>query len=327
LINVITSTKNRIADNALDLIGNTPMVKLNHLHNEKNVKIFAKLEMFNPGSSVKDRIALSMVEDAERTGNLIPGKSTIIEPTSGNTGIGLALVAAIKGYPCIVILPDSMSVERRKVLDAFGAKVVLTPGEEGFKGAIEQAEKLLKTIPNSWSPMQINNMANPQVHYQQTGKEIWEDMSGDIDIFVCAVGTGGTLTGVAEFLKSQNPKVQIVAVEPFNSPLLSGGIPGKHKIQGLNAGFIAKTTNISIIDQVIKVKDEDAFETAIKLARMEGLFVGISSGAAAWGAVEVSKDPMNKGKKVVTLFPDTGERYLSTDLWRGSTNISENEKD
>jgi cysteine synthase A len=312
---MFTKTNNKIANSALDLIGNTPIVKLNNLSNEKSVEIFAKLEMFNPGSSVKDRIALSMIEDAERKGYLIPGKSTIIEPTSGNTGIGLAMVAATKGYTCIIIIPDSMSLERRKVLNAFGAKVVLTPGAEGFKGAIEETEKRMKRIANPWSPMQINNMANPLVHYQQTGKKIWDDMNGDLDIFVCSVGTGGTLTGVGEFLKSQNPKIKVVAVEPFNSALLSGGSPGQHKIQGLNAGFISKTTNVDIIDEVIKVKDEDAFQTTVKLSRKEGLFVGISSGAAAWGAMEVSKDPTNKGKKIVTIFPDTGERYLSTNLW------------
>jgi cysteine synthase A len=304
----------KIANNSLELIGNTPIVRLNQINGQGDAEVFAKLEMFNPSSSVKDRVALSMVEDAERKGLLTPGKSTIIEPTSGNTGIGLALISAVKGYSCIVVLPDSMSVERRKVVNVFGGKVVLTPGEEGFEGTIKRAMQLSEEIPHSWIPLQFENMANPSIHYV-TGEEIWEDMNGDIDLFVCGVGTGGTLSGIAECLKSKNPKIKVIAVEPEKSPLLSGGEPGRHKIQGLNAGFIANTTNINIIDEVITVKEEDAFETARLLGRKEGLFVGISSGAAAWAAYQVSKRRECKGKKIVTLFPDTGERYLSTELW------------
>jgi cysteine synthase A len=270
--------------------------------------------MFNPSSSVKDRVALSMVEDAEKRGLLIPGKSTIIEPTSGNTGIGLALVSAVKGYSCIVVIPDSMSIERRIIVSGFGAKVELTPGEEGFEGTIKRATELVDKIPHSWIPLQFDNLANPSIH-QITGKEIWEDMSGEIDFFVCGVGTGGTLSGIAEFLKSKNSKIKVIAVEPEKSPLLSGGEPGKHKIQGLNAGFIANTTNISVINEVITVKDEDAFQTARLLARKEGLLAGISSGAAAWATSQVSKRSESKGKNIVTVFPDTGERYLSTELW------------
>lgn len=308
-------SKKRIANNVLELIGNTPMVKLNRVIEDEATKIYAKLEMFNPSSSVKDRIALAMIEDAENKGYLIPQKSTIIEPTSGNTGIGLSLVGTVKGYSCIVILPDSMSLERRKILKAFGAEVILTPREEGFAATIKEAERLLKEVPNSWSPMQFNNMVNPVIHNQTTGKEIWDDTNGDLDIFVGGVGTGGTITGISEYLKSKNPAIKIVAVEPYNSALLSGMNPGPHKIQGMNAGFIANTTNIDLIDEVITVKDEDAFKTTAVLAKKEGLFVGISSGAAAWAAIEISKKPENKGKRIVTLFPDTGERYLSTELW------------
>lgn len=309
----LTSAK-KIARNVLELIGNTPMVQLNRIVDE-GTQIFAKLEMFNPTSSVKDRIALSMVEEAERTGELIPGKSTIIEPTSGNTGIGLAMVAAIKEYPCIVVLPDSMSIERQKIVKALGAQVIVTKGEDGFAGTIKEAQRLLEEIPYSWAPMQFDNMANPTIHYQATGQEIWEDTQGEIDIFVCGVGTGGTLTGISEYLKAKKQTIQVVAVEPANSALLSGGEPGRHRIQGLNAGFIASTTNVEIIDKVIVVQEAEAFETARLLAQKEGLFVGISSGAAAWGAIQVSKNPQNDGKKIVTLFPDTGERYLSTELW------------
>lgn len=311
---VETLPKHVIANSVLDLIGNTPMVKLNKL-TENHTEIYAKLEMFNPAASVKDRIALAMIEDAEKNGQLIPGKGTIIEATSGNTGIGLAMVAAAKDYSCICVMPDTMSLERRKILEAFGAEVFLTPGDAGFAGAIELAQRLLRKTPHSWMPLQTNNMLNPAAHFNTTGKEIWDATHGEVDIFVCTVGTGGTLTGIAEYLKSKNPEIKIVAVEPENSALLSGGKPGKHKIQGLNAGFTSIVTNVSIIDEVMTIKDEDAFETAKKLASQEGLFVGISSGAAAWAASEVSKKPENKGKKIVTLFPDTGERYLSTELW------------
>jgi cysteine synthase A len=313
-MDVLPTLSKKIANNALELIGNTPIVQLNRIIDEGDAEVFAKLEMLNPSSSVKDRVALAMVEDAEKKGLLIPGKSTIIEPSSGNTGIGLALVSAVKGYSCIVVLPDTMSVERRKIVSGFGAKVEITPGEEGFEGTINRAMKLVKEIPHSWIPLQFDNMANPSIH-RITGKEIWEDMRGDIDFFVCGIGTGGTLSGIAEFLKLKNSKIKVIAVEPEKSPLLSGGEPGRHKIQGLNAGFIANTTNIDIIDEIITVKDEDAFQTARLLARKEGLFVGISSGAAAWAASQVSKRRENKGKSIVTLFPDTGERYLSTELW------------
>jgi cysteine synthase A len=311
----LVPTKNRIAQSALELIGNTPMVKLNKLITEPSTNVFAKLEMFNPTSSIKDRIALSMVEKAEIEGLLIPGKSTIIEPTSGNTGIGLALVAAIKGYPCYVVLPDSMSIERRRILKAFGAKVILTPSSEGFAATISETEKLLKEIPFSWSPLQFNNMANPAIHNQTTGREIWKDTNGEVDIFVCGVGTGGTITGIAEYLKSKNPSIKVVAVEPENCALLSGGEPGIHKIQGLTAGFIASVTNVNLIDEIVTVKEEEAFKTSRRLAREEGLFVGMSSGAAAWAAILLSQKAENKNKNIVTLFPDTGERYLSTELW------------
>jgi len=308
-------TDDKIANNILELIGNTPMVRLNKVTENSEAEVIAKLEMFNPTSSVKDRVGIAMIEDAEKRGLLTPNKSTIIEPTSGNTGIGLALASSIKGYSCIIVMPDSMSIERRKILMAMGAKIVLTPGKEGFKGAIEKTEELLLKTPNSWSPMQFENSSNPLIHKETTGKEIWNDMGGDIDIFVCGLGTGGTLTGVAEYLKSKNKSIKIVAVEPLNCSLLSGGEAGLHKIQGLLGGFIAPTTNVNIIDDVIAVSDEDAFNMARRLTREEGLFVGISSGAAAYGALQIARKIENKGKRIVVLLPDTGERYLSSELW------------
>jgi cysteine synthase len=312
-----TTTDKKIAQNALDLIGNTPMVYLNKLNSHVKSEIAVKLEMFNPGSSVKDRVGLAMIEDAETKGLLIPGMSTIIEPTSGNTGIGLALAANLKGYSCIIVMPDSMSIERRKILKAFGAKVVLTPGSEGILGAAEKTEELLKEIPNSWAPMQFNNLANPDIHWNTTGREIWEDTNGDIDVFVCGVGTGGTLSGIAKYLKEKKPSIKVVAVEPKNSCILSGGEPGTHKIQGLNGGFIAETTDLSLIDEIITVRDEDAMEIARELPKKEGLFVGISSGAAVYAALKVAEkvETENNPKKVVALLPDTGERYLSSELW------------
>lgn len=312
---MIGSVSNKIANNVLDLIGQTPMVKLNNVTKNIKAEIVVKLEMFNPASSVKDRVGLAMIETAEQQGLIIPGKSIIIEPTSGNTGIGLALVSSLKGYSCVIVLPDSMSLERRKILKAFGAELVLTPGEEGYKGAIKKAESLLDEIPNSWAPMQFQNPANPTIHRETTGKEIWDDCNGNLDIFVCGVGTGGTLTGIAEYLKSKNPSVKIVAVEPIDSALLSGGEPGLHKIQGLNGGFIADTTNVKIIDEVLTVTNDDAIQMARMLTRHEGLFVGISSGANVWAAIQVGKNIENKGKRIVTLLPDTGERYLSSVLW------------
>jgi cysteine synthase A len=302
-----------IANTMLDLIGNTPLVKINKLSQNANSEVYAKLEMFNPASSIKDRIAKAMVEDAEEKGLIIPGISTIIEATSGNTGIGLAMVAAIKGYKCIIVLSDTMSLERRKTLLAFGAEIVLTPGQEGFQSVIKKTEELLIDTPFSWSPMQFNNEQNPHIHYSTTGKEIFRDTRGEIDILVCGLGTGGTITGIAKYLKQKNPNIKTIAVEPENCALLSGGSPGLHKIQGLNAGFIADTTDINFIDEAMTVTDEEAIEMTRNLAKNEGIFVGISSGAAAHVAIKVARETSNK--KIVVIFPDTGERYLSTEVW------------
>jgi cysteine synthase A len=315
MTSAITTGRAAIADSVLELIGHTPLVRLARFGADSEAELVAKLEMFNPASSVKDRIALDMVEDAERQGLIVPGRTTIIEPTSGNTGIGLALVARIKGYACTVVMPDSMSIERRHILRAFGAEIVLTPAVEGFQGTIGKVYELLEMLPDAWSPLQFDNPANPGIHRDTTGKEIWEGMAGRVDAFICGIGTGGTLSGVGEYLKALNPAVHIVAVEPEGCALLSGGSPGPHKIQGLNAGFIAKTTNTSIIDDVLVVSADHAMATARLLALKEGLFVGISSGAAAWGALQLAKRPEFAGKRIVTLFPDTGERYLSTELW------------
>ena len=305
----------KIYNNIIELIGNTPLIKLNNISKDLPGNIYAKLEMCNPMSSVKDRIALSMINNAEAEKLIEPGKSVIIEATSGNTGIGLGLVAKQMGYRTIVVLADTMSIERVKVLKAQGVEVVRTPGAEGFAAVIDKVKELLETIPNAWSPMQFDNMANPLAHYQTTGVEIWRDMEGSIDMFVTGLGTGGTISGVGRYLKEQNPLIKVVAVEPENCALLSGGEPGLHKIQGLNAGFIAKTTDVSLIDEAIIIQDQDAFTMARLLLRQEGIFGGISTGASLYGAIELAKRPENEGKNIITLFPSGGERYLSTPLW------------
>jgi len=305
----------KIYNNIIELIGNTPLIKLNNISKDLPGNIYAKLEMCNPMSSVKDRIALSMINNAEAEKLIEPDKSVIIEATSGNTGIGLGLVAKQMGYRTIVVLADTMSIERVKVLKAQGVEVVRTPGAEGFAAVIDKVKELLETIPNAWSPMQFDNMANPLAHYQTTGVEIWRDMEGSIDMFVTGLGTGGTISGVGRYLKEQNPLIKVVAVEPENCALLSGGEPGLHKIQGLNAGFIAKTTDVSLIDEAIIIQDQDAFTMARLLLRQEGIFGGISTGASLYGAIELAKRPENEGKNIITLFPSGGERYLSTPLW------------
>lgn len=306
----------KVYEKVTDLIGNTPLV---HLANyEKNraleAKILAKLEYFNPAGSVKDRIAKAMLDDAEQKGILKKG-AVIIEPTSGNTGIGLASVAAARGYRLILTMPETMSVERRNLLRAYGAELVLTEGAKGMKGAIEKAKELAANTPNSFIPGQFENQANPQAHRETTGPEIWRDTDGTVDIFVAGVGTGGTITGVGEYLKSQNPAVKVVAVEPATSPVLSKGTPGPHKIQGIGAGFVPDTLNTAVYDEIIPVENEDAFATGKAIAREEGVLVGISSGAAVFAATELAKRPENRSKKIVVLLPDTGDRYLSTPLF------------
>lgn len=300
----------------IDLVGNTPLLELVNYRtaNSLPAAIYAKLEYFNPAGSVKDRIAKAMVEDAEAQGLLVPG-STIIEPTSGNTGIGLSAVATAKGYRVLIVMPDSMSVERRTLMKAYGAELVLTPGAKGMKGAIAKADELAKEIPNSWIAGQFVNPANPAAHKATTGPEIWNDLEGKVDIFVAGVGTGGTITGVGEYLKSQNPDVKVVAVEPATSPVLSKGVAGSHKIQGIGAGFVPDVLNTGVYDEIIPVENEDAFVTGRAFARAEGILVGISSGAALWAATELAKRPENAGKNIVVLLPDTGDRYLSTALF------------
>ncbi len=299
-----------------DLIGNTPLLELSHYNRAQGLSstVIAKLEYYNPAGSVKDRIAKAMIEDAEEKG-LLNKDSVIIEPTSGNTGIGLASVAAARGYRIILTMPETMSVERRNLLKAYGAELVLTEGAKGMKGAIAKAQELAEETPNAFLPGQFTNPANPLVHKKTTGPEIWEDTDGKVDIFVSGVGTGGTISGAGEFLKSKNPNIKVVAVEPFDSPVLSEGKAGPHKIQGIGAGFVPDTLNTEIYDEVIKVKNEDAFETGRKLSKTEGLLTGISSGAAVWAATELAKRPENAGKVIVVLLPDTGERYLSTPLF------------
>ena len=306
----------KIYTSADQLIGKTPLLELTHLEKELGLeaKIVAKLEYFNPAGSVKDRIAKAMIEDAEEKGLLKPD-SVLIEPTSGNTGIGLASVAAAKGYRIIITMPETMSVERRQLMKAYGAELVLTEGAKGMKGAIAKAEELAKEIPNSFIPGQFVNPANPAVHRATTGPEIWEDTDGKVDFFVAGVGTGGTVTGTGEFLKSQNPDVKVVAVEPADSPVLSEGRAGSHKIQGIGAGFVPDVLNTKVYDEIIPVANEDAFATGRLIGRTEGVLVGISSGAATWAAVQLAKRPENKGKTIVVLLPDTGDRYLSTPLF------------
>ena len=306
----------KIYTSADQLIGRTPLLELTHIEAAEGLqaKILGKLEYFNPAGSVKDRIAKAMIDDAEASGKLKPG-SVIIEPTSGNTGIGLASVAAARGYRIIIVMPETMSVERRQLMKAYGAELVLTDGAKGMKGAIAKADELAKEIPNSFVPGQFVNPSNPDAHKRTTGPEIWEDTDGKVDIFVAGVGTGGTVTGVGEYLKSQNPAVKVVAVEPATSPVLSKGVAGAHKIQGIGAGFVPDVLNTKVYDEVIPVANEDAFAAGKLVGHREGVLVGISSGAAVWAAIELAKRPENKGKTIVALLPDTGDRYLSTPLF------------
>ena len=305
-----------IYTSADQLIGKTPLLELTHIEKEEglNAKLLAKLEYFNPAGSVKDRIAKAMIDDAEQSGKLKPG-ATIIEPTSGNTGIGLAAVAAARGYRIIIVMPETMSVERRQLMKAYGAELVLTEGAKGMKGAIAKADELAAEIEGSFIPGQFVNPANPKVHREETGPEIYDDTDGKVDIFVAGVGTGGTVTGVGEYLKSKNPNVKIVAVEPADSPVLTKGTPGSHKIQGIGAGFVPDVLNTGVYDEVITVTNDDAFATGKRIGKAEGVLVGISSGAAAWAAIQLAKRPENAGKTIVALLPDTGDRYLSTPLF------------
>jgi cysteine synthase len=305
----------RIYEDITKTIGTTPLVRLNNITKGLEATVAAKLESFNPMASIKDRIGIAMIEAAEKTG-LLKKDTIIIEPTSGNTGIALAFVAASKGYKLILTMPDTMSIERRSLLKAFGAEIVLTPGSEGMRGAINKAEELVKNTQNSFMPQQFKNPANPEIHRMTTAEEVWNDTDGRIDIFIGGVGTGGTITGVGEIIKKRKPSLKMVAVEPFDSPVLSGGKPGPHKIQGIGAGFIPDILNMDVIDEIITVKNEDAFTLARQLAREEGILVGISSGAAAFAALQVAARSENKGKLIVVVFPDTGERYLSTALFK-----------
>ena len=306
----------KIYTSADQLIGHTPLLELTHIEKQEDLKatILAKLEYFNPAGSVKDRIAKKMIDDAEATGKLKPG-SVIIEPTSGNTGIGLAAVAAAKGYRIIIVMPETMSVERRQLMKAYGAELVLSEGAKGMKGAIAKADELAKEIPNAFIPGQFVNPANPKAHIETTGPEIWEDTDGEVDIFVAGVGTGGTITGVGQYLKSRNPEVKVVAVEPKNSAVLSTGVAGAHKIQGIGAGFVPQVLDTRVYDEIIPVENDDAFALGKEMGRSEGVLVGISSGAALWAAIEIAKRPGSEGKTIVVLLPDTGDRYLSTPLF------------
>ena len=306
----------QIYTSADQLIGHTPLLELTHIEKAHGLKakVVAKLEYFNPAGSVKDRIARAMIDDAEAKGILKPG-SVIIEPTSGNTGIGLASVAAARGYRIIIVMPETMSVERRQLMKAYGAELVLTEGGKGMKGAIAKADELAKEIPNSFVPGQFVNAANPKAHFESTGPEIWQDTDGKVDIFVAGVGTGGTVTGVGQYLKSQNPAVKVVAVEPASSPVLSKGVSGSHKIQGIGAGFVPDVLDTKVYDEIIPVENDDAFTAGREIGRREGVLVGISSGAAIWAAIELAKRPENEGKTIVALLPDTGDRYLSTPLF------------